>query len=201
MIKVGITGNIGSGKSTIARIFQVLGVPVFHADQEAKDLYKEKKVLEEVAEEFGYEVINDKGELDKARLASVIFSDKEKLKKINAIIHPKVRQKYHHWLETYSDALYTLQEAAIMIESGLYKVMDKIIVVTAPQHERLQRISSRDGFNREEILKRMENQYPESTLRSYADFVVENHDHYLVIPQVLEMHKILSGLATWQEKR
>ncbi|MFW5974809.1 MAG: dephospho-CoA kinase, partial [Bacteroidota bacterium] len=188
-----LTGNIGSGKSTVSRVFQALGVPVFHADQEAKNLYKDAEVLAEVADAFGKDVINNKGELDKARLASIIFSDKEKLKRINAIIHPKVRQKYHDWLEMHGKASYTLQEAAIMIESGLYKIMDKIIVVTAPQHERLQRISSRDGFDREEILKRMENQYPESTLRSYADFVIENHDHQLVIPQVLEIHNILSS--------
>ncbi len=193
MIKAGLTGNIGCGKSTVARIFQALGVPVFQADQQAKNLYKEKEVLDEVAEAFGRDVINENGELVKARLASIIFSDKEKLKKINAIIHPKVRQKYHDWLKIHSNAPYTLQEAAIMIESGLYKMMDKIIVVTAPQHERLQRISSRDGFNKEEILKRMENQYPESTLRSFADFVIENHDHQLVIPQVLEIHKTLSN--------
>lgn len=195
MIKAGLTGNIGSGKSTVARIFQALGVPVFNADLEAKNLYREKEVLQEVTNAFGNSVIDDKGELDKARLAAIIFSDKEKLKQINAIIHPKVRRKYYNWLGRNSNVPYTLQEAAIMIESGLYKQMDKIIVVTAPQHERLQRISSRDGFDKEEILKRMENQYSESMLRSYASFVVENHDHHLVIPQVLEIHKILSGSA------
>lgn len=193
MIKAGLTGNIGSGKSTVARIFQALGVPVFHADQEAKNLYQDKEVLQEVKEAFGENVLDDQGQLDKARLASIIFSDKDKLNTINAIIHPKVRQKYYDWLEQYSNVPYTLQEAAIMIESGLYKKLDKIIVVVAPQHERLQRISSRDGFDKKEILKRMENQFPESTLRSYANFVVENHDHQLVIPQVLEIHKTLSN--------
>lgn len=193
MIKAGLTGNIGSGKSTVARIFQALGVPVFHADQEAKNLYRDKAVLQEVTEAFGKEVINEAGELDKARFASIIFSDKEKLRQINTIIHPKVRQKYYDWLELHQNLPYTLQEAAIMIESGLYKKLDRIIVVAAPKQERLQRISNRDGFDKQEILKRMDNQFPESKLRTYADFVIENHDHQLVIPQVLEIHKTLSG--------
>jgi len=193
MIKAGLTGNIGSGKSTVARIFQALGVPVFHADQEAKNLYKDKAVLQEVTEAFGEEIINENGELDKARFASIIFNDKEKLRQINAIIHPKVRQKYYDWLELYQNLPYTLQEAAIMIESGLYKKLDRVIVVAAPKQERLERIRNRDGFDKQEVLKRMENQFPESKLRTYADFVIENHDHQLVMPQVLEIHKILSA--------
>ena len=192
-MKVGLTGNIGSGKSTVARIFTVLGIPVFYADYEAKKLYSEKEVLQEVIDAFGNGVLDQAGNIDKAKLAEIIFGDKRKLNIIINIIHPRVRQRYQEWRQQWEQVPCTILEAAIMIESGLYKQMDVVVLVTAPQQQRLQRVAGRDGANEAEIRKRMEHQYPEEKLRTFADFTVENDEHSLVIPQVLHIHKVIKG--------
>lgn len=191
MKKIGLTGNIGSGKSTVARIFRVLGAPVFHADAEAKKLYDNKEVLQEVVDAFGAGVLGDEGRLDKVRLAEVVFGDKEHLQTINHIIHPRVRKRYQEWLQHNEKAPYTVMESAIMTKSDLYRQMDVVVVVTAPLSERLQRVAKRDGFNKEQILRRMESQHDEATLRTYADYVVENEENSMVIPQVMHIHQEL----------
>ncbi len=190
-MKAGLTGNIGSGKSTAARIFSVLGVPVFYADQQAKQLYQDPEVIREVVSLFGGDVTDANGHVVFKHLAKVVFSDPEKLRQLNALIHPRVREKYYSWLELHQEQPYTIQEAAIMVESGLYKQMDAVVVITAPEYQRLQRILGRDGTTEEEVKKRMSQQLPEEKLVEMADFVVKNDEQSLLIPQILDIHKRL----------
>ncbi|HKK09349.1 MAG TPA: dephospho-CoA kinase [Bacteroidales bacterium] len=190
-MKVGLTGNIGSGKSTAARIFKSLGIPVFYADIQAKQLYADPEVKYEVVALCGNQVLDNDDEISFQKLGAIVFNDSEKLRQLNAIIHPKVREKYWKWLEYYQDKPYTVQEAAIMVESGLYKKMDILVVVTAPQQQRLQRILERESITEEQIRKRMQRQLPEDELIKYADFIVKNDEHTLLIPQILSVHQSL----------
>lgn len=192
MIKVGLTGNIGSGKSTAARIFKSLGVPVFYADTQAKQLYADPGVKREVVALCGNRVLDNDDKINYQKLAAVLFNDSEKLRQLNAIIHPKVREKYRMWLELHHEKPYTVQEAAIMVESGLYKEMDVLVVVTAPQPQRLQRILERESITEEQVRKRMQRQLPEEELVKYADFIVKNDDRTLLIPQILSIHQSLT---------
>ncbi len=189
-MKVGLTGNIGSGKSTAARIFSALGIPVFYADQQAKQLYQDPEVIREVKRLFG-DVTDADGKVVFQHLAKIVFSDPEKLRQLNALIHPRVREKYYSWLKLHKEQPYTIQEAAIMVKSGLYKQMDAVVVITAPENQRIQRILGRDDATEEEVRKRMKQQLPEEKLVEIADFVVKNDEQTLLIPQILDIHKIL----------
>jgi dephospho-CoA kinase len=191
MLKVGLTGNIGSGKTLVAGIFQKLGIPVFHADQEARQLYKTGDVKQMVREVFGDTVFNPQGELMRDKLAEVVFTDKKKLQKLNGIIHPLVREKYENWATGHINHHYTLYEAAILFEGGYYKSMDKVICVTAPEELRIKRVMARDAVPESEIRRRMINQWPEEDKVKLADFVIINNGESMLIPQVLEVHKCL----------
>lgn len=192
MIKVGLTGNIGSGKSTIAKIFKTLEAPVFNADIEAKKLYLEPHVLEKVEAIAGSQVLDDQGNLNRQALAGVIFNDQEKLNAINNLIHPLVRKRYYEWLENNIQSPYTVMEAAIMIEGGLYRQMDRLVIVSASEQVRLERVARRDGLEKKEISQRMQHQLKEEVLLQYADNIIDNNGEKLVIPQVLAIHKALT---------
>lgn len=194
MLKVAVTGNIGSGKSTVTRIFKSLGIPVFEADAEAKNLYTEKEVIEEVKNQFGNDIFNSEGILIKQKLAEIVFSDQKALLKINQIIHPRTLYKYHEWLKIYKNEDYTIHESAILFENNLQNHFDKIITVFAPQQIRMERVIARDGINEEIILKRMKNQLSDELKNNKADFVVYNDGANFVIPQVIEIDRKLKSL-------
>ncbi len=188
MIKVGITGNIGSGKSTVCRIFETLGIPVFYADMEARMLYFEKDIKNSVEELFGVEVFTKEGEVDTKALAKVVFSDKKALEKINAVIHPAVMRRYNQWLEKHKDAPYTLHEAAVLFENNLQTLFDKIICITAPEDVRLLRVVNRDNVSRKDVIKRMKNQWSDERKASLSDFVIVNDGQRFLIPQIMKIH-------------
>lgn len=194
MLKVAVTGNIGSGKSTVTRIFKSLGIPVFEADAEAKNLYTEKEVIEEVKNQFGNDIFNSEGILIKQKLAEIVFSDQKALLKINQIIHPRTLNKYHEWLKIYKNEDYTIHESAILFENNLQNHFDKIITVFAPQQIRMERVIARDGINEEIILKRMKNQLSDELKNNKADFVVYNDGANFVLPQVIEIDRKLKSL-------
>lgn len=194
MLKVAVTGNIGSGKSTVTRIFKSLGIPVFEADAEAKNLYTEKEVIEEVKNQFGNDIFNSEGILIKQKLAEIVFSDQKALLKINQIIHPRTLNKYYEWLKIYKNEDYTIHESAILFENNLQNHFDKIITVFAPQQIRMERVIARDGINEEIILKRMKNQLSDELKNNKADFVVYNDGANFVIPQVIEIDRKLKSL-------
>jgi dephospho-CoA kinase len=185
--KVAITGNIGSGKSTVSKIFAVMGVPVFYADIEARLLYYRKDVKQKMAVHFGNAVFNDAGEIDRQKLANIIFSDKTKLKIINSIIHPLVFQQYAKWLELHKEEAYTLHESAILFENKLEKHYDLIVSVTAPPELRISRIMKRDGVERKKVKDRMKHQWSEAEKNRRSDFVIINDGVHMLIPQVIRI--------------
>jgi dephospho-CoA kinase len=189
MIKIGITGGIGSGKSTVCRIFELLGIPVYSADKEAKNLMiRDKKLKKEIIKLLGTEsYIN--GELNRVFIASRIFNDKDLLAKINALVHPVVKQDFIKW-STQQSAPYVIYEAALMIESGSYKLMDKLIVITAPSELRIDRVISRDNVERVKVLERIKNQMSQEAMLNYADHVITNDRKMSLIKQVIGLHML-----------
>lgn len=193
MIKVGITGGIGSGKSTIARVFQVLGAPLFKADEEAKKALNEDPELRNaIRAQFGEHIYGAEG-VDRKALAEQVFEDPDRLKRLNELVHPKVRERFESWCQTHRSAPYVLEEAAILIESGGHRMLDFIILVTAPEKLRIQRVMERDGVSEAEVRRRMERQWSDETKRPYADLVLPNDDSELLVPRVLEKDKEWKG--------
>ncbi|MCF8378290.1 MAG: dephospho-CoA kinase [Bacteroidales bacterium] len=190
MIKVGLTGNIGSGKSTVAKVFETLGVPVFHADIRAKKFLEEKDVMKELVRHFGKDVINQGG-IDRKNLAKIVFNDLEAISTLNSIIHPLVRKDLFEWIEMKKDHEYVIQEAAILFESGFYEFFDKIILVTCPEKIATERVMNRDKISQADVMARMKNQWPEEKKIPMSDHIVHNDGQNLIIPQVLEIHKQL----------
>lgn len=190
MIKVGLTGNIGSGKSTVTRIFETLGVPVYHADEEAKKFLSEKKIQLAIKEKFGGTVFSG-STIDRKKLASAVFGDQDAIAFLNSLIHPRVREDLKVWFDHHVQYSYVIQEAAILFESGFYREFDKIITVAAPVELAIQRVMQRDGVGKEEIEKRMHHQWALERKIELSQYVIYNDQDYLVIPQVLAIHNEL----------
>jgi dephospho-CoA kinase len=189
MIKVGLTGGIGSGKSLVARIFNKFGVPVYDSDSATKQLYFSNQELKsELIKSFGSQTYFENGQLNRKYLGELIFSDKSKLELINKIVHPFVKLDFEEWLLKNYQTKYIIKEAAILIESGAYKQVDKIIVVNSPFDLRIKRVIERDKTTKEEVVKRMSNQLPNKKLLSFADFIVENNEENLLLPQLINIH-------------
>lgn len=189
MKKVGVTGGIGSGKSTVCEVLRVLGVPVFEADREAKLLYGRPEVRNAVIATFG-EAMYVGDVLDRKAVADRVFHDPEALAKLNAIIHPAVRRRFQEWAAE-QQAPYVVMEAAILAETGGAKAFDHVVVVSAPEEVRLARVMKRDGVEEEAVRSRMRNQATEEERLRIADTVIINDDRTLVIPQVLDLHRQL----------
>lgn len=193
MLKVGLTGNIGSGKSMAARIFEILQVPVFDADLEAKKILNSPDVIQQISDLFGKAVIHE-GKVNRPALAQIVFSAKDKLGQLNQIIHPAVRDQFQKWTSTKYDAPYVIYEAAILHESGHYKNMGKIILVTATEELRKKRVMQRDGIAENLVRQRMANQWPEEQKIALSDFTINNNETELMIPQVVKIHNLLTQL-------
>jgi len=187
MIKMGITGGIGSGKSTVCSLFQVLGIPVYNADNEAKNLMVNDIALKNnIINLMGPETYIN-GELNREFIASKVFKDTDLLKKLNDIVHPAVKKDFIAWSES-QKAPYVIYEAALMIESGSYKLMDKIIVVAAPMKLRIARVCLRDNASIEKVKDRINNQLTQKDMLKYADHVITNDGKKSLIKQVIELH-------------
>ena len=194
MFKAGITGGIGSGKTTAARVFGVLGIPVFDADEESKHLLRDDPAVREaVAGAFG-ERVYPSGQLDRAALAAIVFNNAEALAKLNTIAHPAVRKRLAQWVDE-QHSPYVLVEAALLVDTGWYRSMDHLIVVTAPEAERVRRTMARDGATEEQVRARMRNQVGEEERLAAASSIIRNDGHQLVIPQVLALHEQLLAMA------
>ena len=170
---IGLTGGIGSGKSTVAKYFESLGVPVYIADDEAKKILQTVDTTEEVFSVFGNDVM-DGNIINRKKLSEIVFNDADKLKVLNSIIHPKVKMHFEKWLEMHKNNQFVLKEAAVLFESGSYKNCDYIITVEAPLEIRIQRVIERDHSSREMVLSRIQNQLSEKERISKSDFVIQN---------------------------
>jgi dephospho-CoA kinase len=189
-LQIGITGGIGSGKSLVCKIFQCLGVPVYDADSRAKTLMTTDGILiNGIKKEFGNLSYNTDGTLNRKHISEVAFGNPEKLKALDAMVHPRVAENYTQWVGEQSNP-YVIKEAALLFEAGSYKSLDKIIVVSAPEHLRVKRVVARDNRTEQMVKDIISNQMPDPEKISKADFVVMNDESQLVIPQVLHLHKI-----------
>jgi dephospho-CoA kinase len=199
MLKVGITGGIGSGKTTVSKIFEVLGVPVFYADDHAKRIMVEDPILiAAIKHEFGNESYFDDGSLNRKYIASIVFNDAAKLGKLNAIVHPATFRAFDAWVAQVGDVPYILKEAALLFEAASYKLCDKAIMVYAPLETRIARVMKRDHISREDVLSRNAKQMPDEEKIKLADYTIVNDDTQLVIPQVLAMHQQFLEMAVAQ---
>ena len=196
MLKVALTGNMGSGKTVICRFFEMLDVPVFYADIEAKKLYTNPAILQKVKALFGKEVFTSDGSVNKKALAVKVFSDKEKLKKLNDVLHPDVHKMFDQWARQHDNKPYCIQEAAIIFETGGYKRFDKTILVHAPEDILLERVMKRDAISRREVLDRLKNQMDQEEKKELADYLLPNDNSTLLIPRILEIHKELNHFST-----
>jgi dephospho-CoA kinase len=186
-LRVGITGGIGSGKTTVCKLFEALGIPIYYADDMAKSLMVgDPELRHQITQLIGAEAYTTDGLLDRAYLAKVIFEDTSKRLAINALVHPAVRTHGANWHTAMckKGAPFTIKEAALLIESGSYKDLDLLILVTAPQMLRITRVQARDGHSRKAIIQRMRAQLPDKDRRPYAQIVIDNSGKKPLIPQV-----------------
>lgn len=195
MVRVGLTGGIGSGKSTVAKIFEVLGIPVFYADAEARRIMNEDEELKKnIIKNFG-EASYTNGKLNRSYMASIVFNDNYKLDLLNSLTHPATIKNGEEWM-LQQPGPYAIHEAALIFESGSATSLDKVIGVWAPQPLRIKRVMERDGLSRDEIIKRMNRQIDEDMKMKLCDFVIVNDEQQLVMPQVLELNKQLTKLSS-----
>lgn len=194
MLKIGLTGGIGSGKSTVAKIFETLGIPVYYADAEAKRLMNSSETLKKVIRQNFGEATYENDQLNRKYLAGIVFNDPEKLELLNALIHPVTINDAEQWMQQQS-APYSIKEAALLFESGAAENLDFIVGVYAPQALRIKRVMKRDGLTADEIMKRINRQVNEEMKMKLCDFVITNNEQELLIPQVLKLHQHFSGLS------
>ncbi len=187
MKTVGITGGIGSGKTTVCNILSVFNIPVYYADVRAKELYDEDSELKEKVIKLLGESIYTKDGLNRAEVAGRVFNDKALLQQLNAIVHPAVEKDFLQWAENFTDVSFVVKEAAILFENGGYKKMDYNVLVTAPEQLRIERVMKRDGVSSELVKERINNQWPDESKIPLADFVIKCDEHNLVIPQVMSI--------------
>jgi dephospho-CoA kinase len=191
MLKVGLTGGIGSGKSLIASVFRILGIPVFNADEQAHTLTdREPEIKQELHSWLGDSFFKE-GQLNRSKLAGIVFNDSAALQKLNGIIHPHVLSAFHKWTSDHANHPYGIHEAAILFESGLDKLMDYNILVTCPEDIRLQRIMARDGISHEAAALRFRNQWTDDRKIPLAQFIIKNDENELITPEILKIHNLL----------
>ncbi len=191
MLKIGLTGGIGSGKTTVAKVLEVLGVPVYYADEAAKELmYKNELLKQQLIFHFGTATYLENGQLNRKHLSAIVFADKEKLELLNSLVHPVTIADAKEWFSQQT-APYVIKEAALLFESGTADGLDYIIGVTAPATLRIKRVMDRDNVTADDVKRRMSNQLDDSIKMKLCDFVVQNNEQLLLLPQVVQLHEEL----------
>jgi len=189
MKRIGLTGNIGTGKSTVARVFEILGVPVYRADKEARRILASGKVTQQIEILFGKNVLNAQNEVDRMALAAIVFNDQDKLAVLNNLIHPLVEEDFSQWCILNQERNYILHEAAILFESGFDRLFDANILVTAPEELCIARVMARDSVSREMVIERIQHQWSQDRKQKLAQYIVINDEISMVVPQVLAIHR------------
>lgn len=197
MLKIGLTGGIGSGKSIVAKVFQMLGIPVFDADETAKRIMEEdSELMQLLTDEFGAEVYINK-KLNRPYLSNLVFTDDYKLDRLNALVHPAAINAALSWMNKQTTP-YVIKEAALIFESGSGVGLDYVIGVMAPKHLRIKRVMDRSGLTRDEVIARMNRQIEDEIKMKLCDFVINNDEQEAVLPQVLKLHKKFLATKTRQ---
>jgi len=195
MLKIGITGGIGSGKTTVCRVFEILGIPVFNADAEAKSIMvTDVSLIDSIKKEFGKESYFSNNELNRKYLADRVFNNQEALTILNGLVHPVTIKAFADW-SLKQKSPYVIKEAAILIESGSYQDCDFVIVVTSPEDVRIKRVIDREGINEDSVRTRMSKQMPEEKKKELADFIIINDNKAAIIPQVLKLHEYFIDIS------
>jgi dephospho-CoA kinase len=190
MLKIGITGGIGSGKTTVCRIFELLGIPVFYADNVAKTIMQtDSQLKNEILNAFGTESYSIDGQLNRPYISSIVFKDQSQLNKLNALVHPAVFRAFDRWISEQKEVPYILKEAALLYESESYKMCDLSILVISPESTRISRIKARDHISEEEIMLRMKRQFSDEQKMKLANHILINDENRLLIPQILDLHQ------------
>ncbi len=188
-LQVGITGGIGSGKTTVCKIFEILNIPIYYADMEAKKLMVTNELLiQEIKDFLGPQAYLEEGQLNRKYIAQQVFNDEQKLKRLNSIVHPAMYKDGLRWHKEQKGVPYTLKEAAILFESKGHRSMDKTILVVAPLDIRLERVMARDKATKEEVLARVNKQMPDEEKIPLADFIILNDGKAPIVPQILKIH-------------
>jgi dephospho-CoA kinase len=199
MLRIGLTGGIGSGKSTVALVFNTLGIPVYNADDAARKLMNENAELrEQIVQHFGETSYAD-GKLDRKYLALTVFNDPEKLRLLNSLVHPLSLQDSQVWMLKQKSP-YALKEAALIFESGAEQFLDYVIGVSAPEEIRIKRVIERDKVSRERVLERIEKQMDEDQKINRCDFVIFNDDKQMILPQIFRLHQEILELGGQTKK-
>lgn len=196
MLKVGITGGIGSGKTTVAQIFAQLGIPVYNADQRAKALMTtDQSLVRAIQALLGKVAYGPDGQLNRQLVAQIVFNAPEKLARLNALVHPAVARDSQQWHEQQQNVPYTLKEAALLFEAGSYQNLDKIICVVAPQELRIARVMARDQSNREAVEARIDQQWPQAQKARLSDYLIYNDGSRSLLQQIVHIHQKLKSQA------
>ena len=191
MISVGLTGNIGSGKSTVCSIFSALGIQVYHADEESKKFLSHPDVIADLASLFGQKILTESGMISRKALAAIVFADDSALASLNELLHPLVREDARKWSAMRAAEPYVIHEAAIIFESGFREEYGGVIYVTCPQETAIARVMKRDGAPREEVMRRLRHQWDDEKKLKLSDHVIVNDGMQLVVPQVVKIHQEL----------
>lgn len=196
LLKLGVTGGIGSGKTSVCKVFNLLGIPVFSADPVARDIMdNDESIVDHINSIVGRNLYRNGG-LDRTVLANLIFNDNSLLQQVNSLVHPLVFGRFNAWV-LQQDAPYVIMEAAILIESGGYKLVDKVVTIVAPVEERVKRVMIRNKLTRDQVLERIRNQMTDEERIKVSDYIIQNSEKDMIIPAVLEIHNnILSYLNT-----
>ena len=190
MLKIGVTGGIGSGKTTVCKVFELLGVPVFYADDVAKSIMQTDPVLKTaLLHAFGENSYTKDGMLNRAYISSIVFNDKLELEKLNSLVHPAVLRAFDNWVLEQHESPYVIKEAALLYESGGFKMCNKSILVIAPTLIKMNRVKLRDGVSEEDIQLRMNRQFSDEIKIKYADHILNNDEKQLLIPQIIQLHQ------------
>lgn len=190
MLKIGLTGGIGSGKSTVAKMFEELGIPIYEADKRAKELQNQEPLKAKIKEVFGADIYIG-NELNRKALAQIVFTNKENLEQLNQIVHPAVAIDFDHWLSSQTSE-YIIKEAAIIFEIKAESQYDKVILVTAPKDVRIGRVMQRDSAKKKDVEARIKNQLSDKEKMKMADFVISNIDLQETRKQVEQIHAFLT---------
>lgn len=188
---IGLTGGIGSGKTTIANYLASLAIPVYIADDAGKKVMQQQEIIEAIQEKFGSDIVEN-NQLNRVKLAEIVFNNPELLKALNAIVHPAVKKDFKNWLKQHADSPFVVYESAILFESGSYANFDIILTVTAPLETRISRVLERDNSNREQVMNRINAQWTDEQRIAKSDFIIENIDINLAKAKIDDFLKILS---------
>lgn len=195
-IKLGVTGGIGSGKTSVCKVFTILGIPVFSTDPEARKIMENDESVVRRINSIAGRNLYINGKLNRNELASLIFNDNTLLQKVNSLIHPIVFEHFKQW-ETEQDAPYVIMEAAVLFESGGSKLVDRIATIVAPLEERVERVILRNNLSREQVMERMQNQIDDKIRIKQSDYVIHNSENEMIIPAILKIHNdILTSINT-----